>query len=32
LPVKLPGGLTTGVQIIVNDVLSPVVPWLLGRR
>ncbi len=31
LPVKLESGLTTAVQVIVNDPLSPVVPWLLSR-
>jgi aspartyl-tRNA(Asn)/glutamyl-tRNA(Gln) amidotransferase subunit A len=31
LPVPLPSGLTTGLQVIVNDTLSPVLGWLLER-
>ncbi len=31
IPVPLPSGLTTGLQIIVNDVRSPVVDWALDR-
>jgi len=31
IPVELPSGLTTGLQIIVNDVQSPVVNWALER-
>jgi aspartyl-tRNA(Asn)/glutamyl-tRNA(Gln) amidotransferase subunit A len=30
VPVPLPSGLTTGLQIIVNTPLSPVVNWALG--
>jgi hypothetical protein len=29
--VPLPSGLTTGLQIVVNDPRSPVVRWALGR-
>lgn len=32
LPVALPGGLSTGVQIVVNDARSPVLPWVLAAR
>ncbi|HEU5077935.1 MAG TPA: amidase [Opitutaceae bacterium] len=32
IPIRLPSGLTTGMQIIVNDPLSPVISWLLSRR
>jgi len=31
LPVPLPGGLTAGLQVIVNHPQSPVLPWVLGR-
>lgn len=31
IPVPLPSGLTTGLQVIVRDPLSPVVPWALAR-
>jgi Asp-tRNA(Asn)/Glu-tRNA(Gln) amidotransferase A subunit family amidase len=31
LPVPLGEGLSTGLQIIVNDPLSPVIPWALAR-
>jgi len=31
IPVSLPSGLTTGLQIILPDVNSAVVPWLLSR-
>ncbi|MBP9913651.1 MAG: amidase, partial [Opitutaceae bacterium] len=31
IPVPLPSGLSTGLQIIVNHPQSPVVPWALGR-
>lgn len=31
IPVALPDGLTTGLQVIVCDPLSPVVPWALAR-
>ena len=31
VPVTLPSGLTTGLQIIVNSPQSPVVNWVLGR-
>ena len=31
LPVPLEDGLSTGLQIIVNDPLSPVIPWALAR-
>jgi amidase/aspartyl-tRNA(Asn)/glutamyl-tRNA(Gln) amidotransferase subunit A len=30
-PVLLPSGLTTGLQVIVNSVQSPVIPWALKR-
>jgi amidase/aspartyl-tRNA(Asn)/glutamyl-tRNA(Gln) amidotransferase subunit A len=30
VPVALPSGLTTGLQIIVNSPVSPVVNWVLG--
>lgn len=29
IPVALPSGLTTGLQIIVNSCQSPVIPWIL---
>src|SRR6185369_1714215 len=29
IPVKLPDGLSSAVQVIVNDPLSPVIPWIL---
>jgi amidase/aspartyl-tRNA(Asn)/glutamyl-tRNA(Gln) amidotransferase subunit A len=29
IPVPLPSGLTTGLQIIVNNPNSPVIPWAL---
>lgn len=32
VPVPLPSGLTTGLQIIVNHPQSPVLPWALGAR
>jgi aspartyl-tRNA(Asn)/glutamyl-tRNA(Gln) amidotransferase subunit A len=31
LPVPLPSGLTGGLQVIVNSVRSPVIPWALTR-
>jgi amidase/aspartyl-tRNA(Asn)/glutamyl-tRNA(Gln) amidotransferase subunit A len=31
VPVMLPSGLSTGLQIIVSDVKSPVIEWALGR-
>lgn len=31
LPVSLPSGLTTGLQVIVNHAQSPVLNWALGR-
>lgn len=31
LPIALKDGLTTAVQVVVNDPLSPVVPWILKR-
>ena len=31
IPVLLPGGLTAGLQIIVPEAGSPVVPWILNR-
>lgn len=31
LPVTLKSGFTTAVQVIVNDPLSPVIPWILKR-
>lgn len=31
LPIPLPSGLTTGLQIIVNHPQSPVLPWALDR-
>ena len=31
LPVTLPSGLTSGLQIIVNSNQSPVIPWVLKR-
>ena len=31
LPVTLPSGLTTGLQIVVNHPQSPVVNWALER-
>jgi amidase/aspartyl-tRNA(Asn)/glutamyl-tRNA(Gln) amidotransferase subunit A len=31
IPVSLPGGLTTGLQIVVNHVQSPAVNWALER-
>ncbi len=31
LPVPLPGGLTTGLQIVVPDAQSSVLPWALDR-
>jgi amidase/aspartyl-tRNA(Asn)/glutamyl-tRNA(Gln) amidotransferase subunit A len=31
IPVALPSGLTTGLQIIVNSNQSPVIPWALKR-
>lgn len=30
-PVALPSGLTAGLQVIVNSVQSPVIPWALRR-
>jgi amidase/aspartyl-tRNA(Asn)/glutamyl-tRNA(Gln) amidotransferase subunit A len=32
IPVPLPSGLTTGLQIVVNDPRSPVVSWALGMN
>jgi amidase/aspartyl-tRNA(Asn)/glutamyl-tRNA(Gln) amidotransferase subunit A len=31
IPVPLPDGLSTGLQIVVRDPLSPALPWVLGR-
>jgi aspartyl-tRNA(Asn)/glutamyl-tRNA(Gln) amidotransferase subunit A len=31
VPVPLPSGLTTGLQIVVNDPRSPVVDWVLSK-
>lgn len=31
LPIPLSNGLSTGLQIIVSDPLSPVIPWALAR-
>ncbi len=31
LPVPLPSGLSTGLQVIVNHPQSPVIPWVLQR-
>lgn len=31
IPVTLPDGLTTGLQVIVREPLSPVVPWALAQ-
>jgi len=31
LPIKLESGLTTAVQVVLNNPLSPVIPWLLSR-
>jgi aspartyl-tRNA(Asn)/glutamyl-tRNA(Gln) amidotransferase subunit A len=31
VPIPLPSGLTTGLQIIVNEPRSPVIPWVLER-
>ncbi len=31
VPITLPSGLTTGLQIVVNNPQSPVVNWALGR-
>ena len=31
VPVALPSGLSTGLQIIVNHPQSPVLPWALTR-
>jgi len=31
VPVPLPSGLTAGLQVIVNSVVSPVIPWALQR-
>jgi amidase/aspartyl-tRNA(Asn)/glutamyl-tRNA(Gln) amidotransferase subunit A len=31
VPVALPSGLTAGLQVIVNSVQSPVIPWALKR-
>ena len=31
IPVPLPSGLTAGLQVIVNSVQSPVIPWALQR-
>lgn len=32
LPIPLPGGRSTGLQVVVNSVLSPVLPRLLTRQ
>jgi amidase/aspartyl-tRNA(Asn)/glutamyl-tRNA(Gln) amidotransferase subunit A len=32
LPVPLPSGLTTGLQIVVNDLRSPAIAWVLGEE
>jgi amidase/aspartyl-tRNA(Asn)/glutamyl-tRNA(Gln) amidotransferase subunit A len=31
IPVALPSGMSSGLQIIVNNPLSPVIPWILKR-
>lgn len=31
VPVRLPSGLTSGLQIVVRDPKSPVIPWVLER-
>lgn len=31
IPVTLPDGLTTGLQIVINQAQSPVIPWVLAR-
>lgn len=31
IPVGLPGGLTTGLQVVLREPRSPVTPWALGR-
>ncbi len=31
LPITLPSGLTTGLQIVLSDPLSSVIPWILKR-
>jgi aspartyl-tRNA(Asn)/glutamyl-tRNA(Gln) amidotransferase subunit A len=31
VPVPLPGGLTTGLQIVVREARSPVLPWALAQ-
>lgn len=31
IPIKLSSGLSTALQVIVNDPLSPVIPWILKR-
>ncbi|MES2693586.1 MAG: amidase [Verrucomicrobiota bacterium] len=31
IPVPLPGGLTTGLQIVVNQSTSPAIPWALAQ-
>ena len=30
IPVRLPSGMSTGLQVVVNHPQSPVVPWVLG--
>jgi amidase/aspartyl-tRNA(Asn)/glutamyl-tRNA(Gln) amidotransferase subunit A len=32
IPVQLPSGMTTGLQVVVNHPQSPVLPWALGRK
>jgi aspartyl-tRNA(Asn)/glutamyl-tRNA(Gln) amidotransferase subunit A len=32
IPVTLPSGMTTGLQVIVNHPQSPVLPWALAQR
>ncbi len=31
IPIALPSGLSTAIQVVINDPLSPVVPWILKR-
>jgi amidase/aspartyl-tRNA(Asn)/glutamyl-tRNA(Gln) amidotransferase subunit A len=32
IPVALPSGMSTGLQVIVNNAQSPVIPWALGSN
>lgn len=32
IPVPLPSGMSTGLQVIVNNAQSPVVPWVLESK